>query len=56
MPTLMVSVSGIRGIIGDGLFPETIVKYVSAYSSFSGKGKIIVGQDARISGTMVKYW
>ncbi len=54
MPTLMVSVSGIRGIIGDGLFPETIVKYTSAYSEFSGKGKIIVGQDARISGTMVK--
>ena len=54
MPTLMVSVSGIRGIIGDGLFPETIVKYSSAFSSFCGKGKIVVGQDARISGTMVK--
>lgn len=54
MPTLMVSVSGIRGIIGDGLDPQTLVKYTQAYSDFCGKGKIIVGSDGRISGTMVK--
>ncbi|MBI9070745.1 MAG: phosphoglucosamine mutase [Melioribacteraceae bacterium] len=53
MPTLMVSVSGIRGIVGDGLDPHTIVKYTSAYSDFCGKGKIIVGRDARITGEMV---
>lgn len=54
MPTLMVSVSGIRGIIGDGLEPEVIVKYTSAYADFCGKGKIVVGQDARITGELVK--
>ena len=54
MPTLMVSVSGIRGIVGDGLDPNTIVKYVSAYAEFCGQGKIIVGSDGRISGEMVK--
>ena len=53
MPTLMVSVSGIRGIVGDGLDPQTIVKYSSAYAEFCGKGKIIVGRDARITGEMV---
>ena len=50
----MVSVSGIRGIVGDGLDPNTIVKYVSAYAEFCGDGKIIVGSDGRISGDMVK--
>lgn len=50
----MVSVSGIRGIIGDGLEPQIIVKYSSAFADFIGKGKIIVGRDARISGEMVK--
>lgn len=54
MPTLMVSVSGIRGIIGDGLDPQTLVKYTQAYADFCGKGKIVVGSDGRISGTMVK--
>jgi len=54
MPTLMVSVSGIRGIIGDGLDPQTIVKYTSAFAEFCGKGKIVLGSDGRISGEMVK--
>ena len=54
MPTLMVSVSGIRGIVGDGLDPNVIIKYASAYADFCGKGKIVVGSDGRISGGMVK--
>ena len=55
MPTLMVSISGIRGIVGDGLDPETIVKYTSAYVDFCGAGKIVIGSDGRISGDMVKH-
>lgn len=54
MPTLMVSVSGIRGIVGDGLDPHTIAKYASAYAEFCGPGKIVVGSDGRITGDMVK--
>jgi phosphomannomutase len=53
MPTLMTSISGIRGIIGDGLDPDTIIQYTSAYADFIGKGKVIVGRDARITGEMV---
>lgn len=54
MPTLMVSVSGIRGIVGDGLDPNTILKYTAAYSHFCGKGKIVIGSDGRITGEMVR--
>jgi len=54
MSTLMVSVSGIRGIIGDGLYPGTIVKYTSAFADFCGDGKIVIGSDGRFSGAMVK--
>ncbi|MCK5456126.1 MAG: phosphoglucosamine mutase, partial [Melioribacteraceae bacterium] len=54
MSTLMVSVSGIRGIVGDGLDPNTLVKYVSAYAHYCG-GKIVVGRDARITGEMVYH-
>ncbi len=53
MPTLMVSISGIRGIVGDGLDPETIVNYTNAYANFVGQGKIVVGRDARKTGEMV---
>ena len=53
MSTLMVSVSGIRGNVGDGLDPHTIVKYTSAYADFIGEGKIVIGRDARSSGVMV---
>ncbi|MDR3667937.1 MAG: phosphoglucosamine mutase [Ignavibacteriaceae bacterium] len=54
MPTLMVSISGIRGIIGDGLDPQVLVKYTSAYADFIGKGTVVIGRDARITGEMVK--
>ena len=47
MGTLMVSVYGIRGIVGNGLDPHTIVKYASAYADFCGKGKIILGSHGK---------
>ena len=50
----MVSISGIRGIIGDGLDPNVLVKYTSAYADFCGKGKIVIGSDGRITGEMVR--
>jgi phosphomannomutase len=53
MGKLMVSISGIRGIVGDGFDPHTIVKYTSAFADFIGNGKIVVGRDSRISGEMV---
>ncbi len=53
MSTLMVSISGVRGIVGDGLDPITIIKYTSAYAGFIGKGKVVVGRDARITGDML---
>ncbi len=54
MSTLMVSISGIRGIIGDGLDPNVLVKYTSAYADFIGEGTVVVGRDARITGDMVQ--
>ncbi|WDF56970.1 phosphoglucosamine mutase [Mucilaginibacter sp. KACC 22063] len=59
--TLIKSISGIRGTIGgkagEGLTPIDIVKFTSAYGKWavtqSGNNKIVVGRDARISGSMV---
>lgn len=61
--TLIKSISGIRGTIGgkvgEGLSPLDIVKFTTAYATFIKSSKktasntIVVGRDARISGTMV---
>jgi phosphomannomutase len=53
MANLMVSVSGIRGIVGQSLTPEVLTDYVYAFSEFISSGKIIIGRDSRISGEMV---
>lgn len=53
---LMVSVSGIRGRVGDSLTPEVVARYAAAFGAWSiGRGasrKIVVGRDSRISGPM----
>ena len=53
MSTLMVSISGIRGIVGESLTPEVLVKYTSAFADFIKKGTVVIGRDARITGEMV---
>src|SRR3954468_18787260 len=53
---LMVSVSGIRGRVGDALTPEVVARYAAAFGAWSiGQGKsrkIVVGRDSRVSGPM----
>jgi len=53
MSELMVSVAGIRGIIGDSFTPDIIVKYVTAFAKYCKEGTIIVGRDTRPSGKQV---
>ncbi|MGA3286483.1 MAG: phosphoglucosamine mutase [Bacteroidota bacterium] len=50
---LMVSISGIRGVVGETLTPETIVQYTSAYALYCNRGHIVVGRDGRITGKNV---
>jgi len=60
--TLIKSISGIRGTIGgkvdNGLTPIDAVKFAAAYGTWlsennSGKLKVVIGRDARISGQMI---
>ena len=51
---VMISVSGIRGIVGEGLIPQFIVDFSAAAGTLYGRGKIMVGRDSRVSGEMVK--
>ena len=59
---LIKSISGIRGTIGgisgNNLTPPDIIKFTTAFGQWvianSGKKKIVIGRDARISGEMVR--
>lgn len=48
--SLMVSVSGIRGIFGTDLTPENLVTYTAAYGTWLKGGVVVVGRDTRITG------
>lgn len=53
---LMVSVSGVRGRVGDGLTPEVIARFAAAFGAYArqrGPGKtVVLGRDSRLSGAM----
>jgi len=51
---LIKSTSGIRGVVGNGLDPITIVTYGAAFGTFLKKGKVVLGSDSRPSGEMVR--
>jgi len=53
---LMISVSGIRGRVGDDINPDILAKYVVAFLASLGKpkGKIIIGRDSRKSGNLIR--
>ncbi len=49
----MVSISGIRGIAGETLTPEVIVKYTAAYAEYCSRGSVVIGRDGRITGKII---
>jgi phosphomannomutase len=49
----MVSISGLRGVVGESLTPEVVVKYANAFSTLSGRKKIVIGRDGRYHGAML---
>ena len=51
--SLKASISGIRGIVGESLTPDVIVKHVSAYSQMMPAGPILLGRDSRPSGNVL---
>jgi len=55
MDSLMIGVSGIRGIVGRSLTPELLVRFALAYGTYLGGGRVVVARDTRTSGDMIKH-
>jgi len=53
--SLMISVSGVRGIVGKSLTPEVIVKYTSAFGEYCRRGTVILGRDGRLTGKSIGH-
>lgn len=53
---LMVSVSGIRGVVGEDLTPPVLINFIESYINFLGKkqGTILIGRDSRESGKFIE--
>lgn len=51
---LMISVAGIRGIVGESLTPSLVTDFAAAFArERPSDGPIVVGRDARLSGPMM---
>src|SRR5215813_9062581 len=54
IPTLKISISGVRGVIGESLTPELLTRFAQAFGTYVGPGTLVIGRDPRTSGEMVK--
>ena len=51
---LIVSVSGIRGIVGESLTPDRVAAFAAALGTYLKGGRVIVSRDSRPSGRMLR--
>ncbi len=50
----IVSISGIRGILGESLTPENIVKYITAFAKHEKSKRVVLGRDGRLNGEVIE--
>jgi phosphomannomutase len=54
IPTLKISISGVRGVVGESLTPTLLTRFAQAFGTYVGSGAIVMGRDTRTSGEMVR--
>jgi phosphomannomutase len=53
--TRILSISGLRGIIGDGLDPIYVTEFAGALGTMMSGGKVVVAQDGRSTGPLMYH-
>ncbi|MFP3903075.1 MAG: phosphoglucosamine mutase [Armatimonadota bacterium] len=53
MNSLRITVGGVRGIVGESLTPDLIVRYSHALGTYLDRVRVLVSRDTRQSGPMV---
>lgn len=54
MSELIISVSGLRGIVGETLTPDVACRYIASFAGSMPPGPIVIGRDGRTTGPMLK--
>jgi phosphomannomutase len=54
-PVLMVTVSGVRGLIGRGLTADVAARFAAAFGSTVAGKTVVVSRDGRPSGVMLRH-
>jgi len=52
MKPLIISLSGVRGIVGENLTPDVLSKLAASFGTILHGGKVVVATDSRISREM----
>lgn len=52
---LIVSVSGVRGVVGESLTPQVALAFAQALGAHLGGGTVVLSRDGRPSGMMLRY-
>ncbi|WP_404305027.1 phosphoglucosamine mutase [Neorhodopirellula lusitana] len=54
MSQLIISVSGLRGIVGETLTPDIACRFVASFAASAPPGPIVIGRDGRTTGPMLR--
>ncbi len=55
MTQRILSISGLRGVVGDGLDPEFLTQFAAALGTLVEGGVVVLTRDGRATGTMVQH-
>ena len=50
--SLKISVSGVRGVVGESLTPSLVAYFAASFGEYVGGGRVLIGRDTRPTGTM----
>ena len=54
MEALKIGITGVRGVVGETLTPELVVRFAEAFGVYTGGGRVLVCRDPRPSGPMLQ--
>jgi phosphomannomutase len=50
----IISISGIRGILGESLTSANVIKFTRAFEEYTGCKRIVIGRDGRLFGDIIE--
>ena len=53
IPTLKISISGVRGVVGDSLTPELVARFAQAFGTWVGGGRVVITAQSAETGDNV---